>query len=98
VSLPHQNLTQQSGPITHLASDLGWSRQKYNCTVQCIIGLCHSPPQMKNQHGLNEGKILIRENMIPQLSASDVTCVVSLNTNNQANKYEDSGELVRDGF
>ncbi len=41
-SLPHQNLTQWSGPITHLASDLSWARQKYNCKVQCVISLCQS--------------------------------------------------------
>jgi hypothetical protein len=43
-SLPPQNLTQQSGPITCLASDLGWACHKYNCMVQCIISLRHSPP------------------------------------------------------
>jgi hypothetical protein len=48
---------------------------------------------MKNQHGLNEEKNLIGKKIISQLSASDVTCVVSLDTNNQAYVYEESGEL-----
>jgi hypothetical protein len=40
---------------------------------------------MNNQHGLNEGKTnLIGKKIISQLSASDVTRVVSLDTNNQA--------------
>jgi hypothetical protein len=48
---------------------------------------------MKNQHGLNEGKNLTGKNIISQLIACDVTCVVSLDTNNQALVYEESGEL-----
>ncbi len=39
---------------------------------------------MKNQHGLNEEKNLIGKQIISQLSACDVTRVVSLDTNNQA--------------
>jgi hypothetical protein len=39
---------------------------------------------MKNQHGLNEEKNLIGKKIISQLSASDVTRVASLDTNNQA--------------
>ncbi len=38
----------------------------------------------QNQHGLNEEKNLIGKQIISQLSASDVTGVVSLDTNNQA--------------
>jgi hypothetical protein len=68
VSSPPQNLTQQSGPITRVASDLGWTCQKYHCTIQCIISLRHLPPRMKNQHGLNEEKTLIRKKMISLLS------------------------------
>ncbi len=41
MSLLPQSLTQLPGPLTRLASDLGWACQKYNCMVQCIIGLCH---------------------------------------------------------
>ncbi len=49
---------------------------------------------MKSQHGLNEEKYLRGKKIISQLSASDVTCVVSLDsTNNQALVYEESGEL-----
>jgi hypothetical protein len=39
---------------------------------------------MKNQQGLNEEKNLIGKKKISQLSASDVTRVVILDTNNQA--------------
>ncbi len=39
---------------------------------------------MKNQHGLNEEKNHLGKKIIYQLSAYDVTCVVSLDTNNQA--------------
>jgi hypothetical protein len=39
---------------------------------------------MKNQHGLNEEKNHIGKKIISQLSACDVTRVVSLDTNNQA--------------
>ncbi len=53
------DLAQWSGLVTRIASDLGWARQKYPCTVQSIIGLRHLPPRMKNQHGLNEEKTLI---------------------------------------
>jgi hypothetical protein len=38
-------------------------------------------------------KNLIGKKIISQLSASDVTRVVSLDTNNQAYVYEESGEL-----
>jgi hypothetical protein len=41
------------------------------------------PPQMKNQHGLNEEKNLIDKKIISQLSACDMTRVVSLDTNSQ---------------
>ncbi len=41
VSLPPQDLTQQSGLITHLAPDFCWGRQKYDCMVQCISSLRH---------------------------------------------------------
>ncbi len=48
---------------------------------------------MKNQHGLNEEKNLKGKKIISQLSASDMTHVVSLDTNNQLYVYEESGEL-----
>jgi hypothetical protein len=48
---------------------------------------------MKNQHGLNEEETLIGKKIISQLSACDVTRVVSLDTYNQAKVYEESGEL-----
>ncbi len=49
-----------------------------------LDGLQHSPPRMKNQHGLNEEKNHIGKKIIFQLSACEVTRVVSLDTNNQA--------------
>jgi hypothetical protein len=48
---------------------------------------------MKNQHGLNEEKTFIGNKIISQLSACDVTGVVSLDTNNQAYVSEEGGEL-----
>jgi hypothetical protein len=46
----------------------------------------HLPPQMKNQHGLNDEKTFLGEKT-SQLSACDVTRVVSLDTNNQAKVF-----------
>jgi hypothetical protein len=66
----------------HLASDLSWACQKVQLYSTFVSGLSHSPPQMKNQHGLNEEKNLNKEKIISQLSACDVTLVVSLDTNN----------------
>ena len=48
---------------------------------------------MKNQHGLNEEKNHIGKKIISQLSACEVIRVVSLDTNNQAKVYEESGKL-----
>jgi hypothetical protein len=45
-----------------------------------------------------EGKNHYGEKMVSQLSASDVTCVVSLGTNNQGEVFKEIGELVRDVF
>ena len=69
----HLRLTLQSGPIMHLASDLSWACQKVQLYSTFVSGLSHSPPQMKNQHGLNEEKNLNKEKIISQLSACDVT-------------------------
>ncbi len=76
-------LTQWFGSLTRLASDLGQARQKIHLYGTFLGSFCHSPPRMKNQHWLNEGKTLI-EKIISQLSACDVTGVISLDTNNQA--------------
>ena len=76
-------LTQPSGSLTRLASDLGRVHQKAPLYGTFVSGLHHSPPQMKNQHGLNEEKPLLKKNK-SQLSACDVTRVFSLDTNNQA--------------
>ena len=48
--------------------------------------LRHSPPQIKNQHGLNKEKKHIGKKIISYLSACDVTRVVSLDTNNLKGK------------
>ncbi len=47
---------------------------------------------MKNQHGLNEGKNHIGKKIVSQLSACDVTRVISLGTNNQSVRVIESGE------
>ncbi len=49
-------------------------------------GLRHSPPPMKNQHGLNEEKNHIGKKIVSRMSACDVTPVVSLVTNNLKRK------------
>jgi hypothetical protein len=62
-------------------------RQKYSCTVQSIIGLRHLPPQMKNQHGLNEEKNLIGENNLSiKLSEVNVWLVWILTTKRKSLK------------
>ncbi len=76
-------LTSAGCHLTRLASDLGPVCQKVHLYGTFVSGLCHLPPQMKNQHGLNEEKNLYWKK-ISHLSACDVTHVVSLNTNNQA--------------
>jgi hypothetical protein len=76
-------LTLQSGPIARLASDLSWVCQKVQLYGIFVSGLGHSPPQMKNQHGLNE-EITFIGKKVSHLSACDATRVVSLDTNNQA--------------
>jgi hypothetical protein len=45
-------------------------------------------PTNESQYGLNEEKTLIERKIISQLSVSDVTGVVSLDTNNQAHSWE----------
>ena len=48
---------------------------------------------MKNQHELNEEKNLYRKKIISQLSACDVTRVVSLDTNNLAKVVNENGDM-----
>ncbi len=81
-------LTQQSGSLTHVASDLGWACQKVCLYGIFVSGLHHLPPWMKNQHELNEEK-----KIVSQLSTCDVTRVVSLDTNNLSVRVGESGEL-----
>jgi hypothetical protein len=88
VTPPCRSVTATSGltsagcHLTRLASDLGGA-PKVHLYDTFLSGLCHLPPRMKNQHGLNEEKTFIGKK-ISQLSACDVTRVVSLDTNNQA--------------
>ncbi len=71
--------------LSHTSSVWPWSGvPKVRLYNTFLGGLRHSPPQMKNQHGLNEEKTFIGNKIISQLSPCDVTCVVSLDTNNQA--------------
>ncbi len=76
VSLPPQNLTQQFGLLTCLASDLGWAHQKYDCTVQCINGLRQLDSFNKEKWGieslgtfqkitLGEYRVLAFRNYVP---------------------------------
>jgi hypothetical protein len=53
-------LTSTGCHLTHLASDLGWVRQKVHLYGTFLSGIRHLPPRMKNQHGLNEEKNLYR--------------------------------------
>ncbi len=50
-------------------------------------------PTNKESVWLNEKKNHVGKKIISQLSACDVTRVISLDTNNQAYVYEESGEL-----
>ncbi len=59
--LTTSDLTQRSGLITHVASDLSPMCQKYHCMVWYLIGLRHSSPRMKNQCGLNKEKNILRK-------------------------------------
>jgi hypothetical protein len=76
-------LTQQSGSLTRLASDLGQARQKYLCRY-LSRRLMSLAPTNEESAWLNEEKNHIGKRIISQLSACDVTRVVSLDTNNQA--------------
>ncbi len=74
-----------AGCQRHTSSIWPWSDAPKVPLYNIFLGnLRHSPPQMKNQHGLNEEKPFIGKIIISQLSAYDVTRVVSLDTNNQA--------------
>ncbi len=77
-------LTQESGSLTCLASDLGQAWQKYICTIHFQAAYVTRPPPNEESMWLNEEKNHIGKKTISQLSACDVTRVVSLDTNNQA--------------
>ena len=70
--------------LSHTSSIRPWSgTPKVHLYDTFLGGLRHLPPRMMNQHGLNEEKTFIGKKF-SQLSACDVTRVVSLDTNNQA--------------
>ncbi len=72
-----------SGCRPHTSSIWPWSgTPKVHLYNTFKGGLRHLPPQMKNQHELNEEKNHIGKKKISHLSACDVTRVVSLGTNN----------------
>ncbi len=52
---------------------------------------------MKNQYGLNEEKNFIGK-ILSQLSACNMTHVVSLGTNNQALVFKESGDVSEEAF
>jgi hypothetical protein len=68
--LPRFN--KSSGLDTHLVSGLMPGAPKVRIVQYRDIGLHHSPPRMKNQHGLMRKKPLNSIKNDPQLSANDV--------------------------
>ncbi len=76
-----------SGCRPHTSSVWPWSGMpKVHLYDTFLGGLRHSPPRMKNQHGLNEEKNHIGKKIISHLRACDVTPVVSFDTNNLKRK------------
>ncbi len=66
----------------HTSSVWPWSgAPKVRLYDTFLGGLRHSPPRMKNQHGLNKEKNHLGKKIISHLSACEVACVVSLDTN-----------------
>jgi hypothetical protein len=71
----------------HTSSIRPWSgTPKVRLFNTFLGGLHHSPPRMKNQHGLNKEENHIGKKIISHLNASDVARVVSLDTNNLKRK------------
>jgi hypothetical protein len=66
------------------------------CTVQ-YNWLMTLAPTHEESDGLNE-KDLHRNKIISQLSACDMTHVVSLDTNNQAKVFKESGDMSEEAF
>ncbi len=72
-----------SGCQPHTSSIWPWSGMPKVHLYNTFLGsLRHLPPQMKNQHGLNEEKNYIGKKIVSHLSACDVARVVSLDTKN----------------
>ncbi len=76
-----------SGCRPHTSSVWPWSGAPKVHLYNTFLGsLRHSPPWMKNQYGLNEKKNHKGKKIVSHLSASGVTHVVSLGTNNLKRK------------
>ncbi len=76
-----------SGCRPHMSSVWPWSgAPKVHLHNTFLGSLHHSPPRMKDQHGLNKEKKHIGQKNSFHLSACDVTRVVSLGTNNLKHK------------
>ncbi len=82
--------------LSHTSSIWPWSGAPKVCLYDTFLGsLRHSPPRMKNQHGLHEEKTHMGKKIISRvLSAWDVTCAVSLGTNNLSVRICESGEKL----
>ncbi len=78
-------LTQWSGSLTCLASDLGQAHQKYVCT-NLSRRLTSLAPTNEESARLNDEKNHIGKKIVSRMSACDVTRVVSLVTNNLKRK------------
>ncbi len=71
-------LTQWSGSLTHLASDLWSGTPKVRMYHTLISGLQHSPPRIKNQRGsMRKTNLIGPKKRTSHMSASDVSRVVS---------------------
>jgi hypothetical protein len=91
-SLPPQNLTQQSGPITRLVPDLCPTHQNYNCMVQFLSGLSQS--QLPTKENLNDAD----NNTVRNRIRVAFECRMMTNKGNSilpfnlSNKYEEETE------
>ncbi len=79
-------LTQWSGALTRLVSDLGQAHQKYICIRYLSRRLTSLAPTNEESAWLNEKKNHIVKKIVSCMSACDVTCVVILVTNNPKRK------------
>ena len=91
VTSPRRSVTDTSGltsagcHLTRLASDLGQARQKYVCTVHLSAAYDTCPHQWRISVA-QWGKNHIGKKIVSSMSVCDVTCLVSLVTNNLKHK------------